>query len=213
MNRTTSVSAKRGYWPLILIFIGLFLFFLKDNLRAQPTGFSDNLYLGGWDQVAGFTWDNNGRMYVWETVGKVWVVVNGVKQSPALLDISAEVGAWRDFGLLGFALDPNFTTNGYIYLQYVVDRHHLLKFGTGQYNVATNEYFNATIGRITRYQVDISTYASIVPNSRFVLLGNSVNDGPPILHESHGTGSLAFGQDGSLLATICLLYTSPSPRD
>ncbi|MBK9014114.1 MAG: PQQ-dependent sugar dehydrogenase [Saprospiraceae bacterium] len=202
MNRTTPVSARGGYWPLILISLGIFLFFLKGSLRAQPAGFSDNIYLNGFDQVAGFTWDNNGRMYVWETVGKVWVVVNGVKQSPALLDISAEVGAWRDFGLLGFALDPNFLSNGYIYLFYVVDRHHLLKFGTGQYNVSTNEYFNATIGRITRYQVDISTYASVVPGSRFVLLGNSVNDGPPILHESHGTGSLAFGQDGSLLASM-----------
>ncbi len=202
MNRATPASSHGGYWPLFLIFLGIFLFFAKSNLRAQPAGFSDNLYLGGFDQVAGFTWDNNGRMYVWETVGKVWVVVNGVKQSTPLLDISAEVGAWRDFGLLGFALDPNFTTNGYIYLQYVVDRHHLLKFGTGQYSATTNEYFNATIGRITRYQVDISTYNSIVPNSRFVLLGTTVSDGPPILHESHGTGSLAFGQDGSLLATM-----------
>ena len=55
MNRTSSVSDKGGYWPLILIFIAIFLFFLKGNLRAQPTGFSDNLNLGGWDQVAGFT--------------------------------------------------------------------------------------------------------------------------------------------------------------
>ena len=105
MNRVTPVSVKAGYCPLALIFIGIFLFFLKGSLRAQPSGFSDNLYLGGWNQVAGFTWDNNGRMYVWETVGKVWVVVNGVKQSTPLLDISEEVGAWRDFGLLGFALD------------------------------------------------------------------------------------------------------------
>lgn len=203
MNRSNApISSKPGYWPLILIFLGIFFFFLKGNLRAQPTGFSDNLYLGGWDQVAGFTWDNNGRMYVWETVGKVWVVVNGVKQPTPLLDISDEVAAYRDFGLLGFALDPNFTTNGYIYLFYVVDRHHLLNFGTQQYNPNLDLYYHATIGRITRYQVDISTYAGIVPGSRFVLLGNAVNDGPPILHESHGTGSLAFGQDGSLLATM-----------
>ncbi|MEZ4963315.1 MAG: PQQ-dependent sugar dehydrogenase [Saprospiraceae bacterium] len=189
-------------WPLILIFIAFLLFFFKENLRSQPTGFSDNLYLGGWDEAAGFTWDANGRMYVWERKGKVWVVENGVKQNSPLLNISDEVGGWRDFGLLGFALDPNFLSNGYIYLLYVVDRHHLLKFGTGQYNANTNEYFAATIGRITRYQVNISNYNSIVPNSRFVLLGNSLNDGPPILHESHGTGSLVFGQDGTLLATM-----------
>jgi uncharacterized repeat protein (TIGR01451 family) len=202
MNRTTSVSTRGSYYPLWLILLAIFLFFLKENLRAQPTGFSDNLYLGGWNQVAGFTWDNNGRMYVWETVGKVWVVVNGVKQSTPLLDISEEVGAWRDFGLLGFALDPNFLSNGYIYLLYVVDRHHLLKFGTPQYSATTNEYFAATIGRITRYQVNINGYNSIVPNSRAILLGATPNDGPPILHESHGTGSLAFGQDGTLLASM-----------
>ena len=189
-------------WPLLLIFIAILLFFTKENLRSQPTGFSDNLYLGGWDEAAGFTWDANGRMYVWERKGKVWVVENGVKQAAPLLDISDEVGGWRDFGLLGFSLDPNFLSNGYIYLLYVVDRHHLLKFGTGQYNANTNEYFAATIGRITRYQVNISNYNSIVSGSRFVLMGNSVNDGPPILHESHGTGSLAFGQDGTLLATM-----------
>jgi hypothetical protein len=190
-------------WPVILTFIGVLLFFTTESLHSQPAGFSDNLYLSGWDEVAGFTWDANGRMYVWERKGKVWVVVNGVKQSTPLLDISEEVGGWRDFGLLGFALDPNFLSNGYIYLLYVVDRHHLLKFGTGQYNPSSNEYFAATIGRITRYKVDITnSYNSIVPNSRFILMGNSLNDGPPILHESHGTGSLAFGQDGTLLATM-----------
>ena len=112
------------------------------------------------------------------------------------------MGGWRDFGLLGFALDPNFLTNGYIYLLYVVDRHHLLHAGTPQYNPTTNQYFAATIGRLTRYQVNISNYNSIVAGSRFVLFGNAMNDGPPILHESHGTGSLAFGQDGTLLVSL-----------
>ncbi len=202
MNCTTSVSANGRHFPLALIFISILLFFTKEKLHAQPSGFSDNLYLGGFDQVAGFTWDANGRMYVWEAVGKVWVVENGVKQASPLLDISEEVGAWRDFGLLGFALDPNFLSNGYIYLLYVVDRHHLLKFGTPQYSATTNEYFNATIGRIARYQVNVSGYNSIVAGSRTILMGATVGDGNPVLHESHGTGSLVFGNDGTLLATL-----------
>ena len=34
------------------------------------------------------------------------------------------------------------------------------------------------------------------------MVGTGPGDGPPILHESHGTGSLVFGEDGTLLATI-----------
>ncbi|HFA49705.1 MAG TPA: PKD domain-containing protein [Bacteroidetes bacterium] len=180
-----------------------FLFSFSKNTTAQPAGFTDQLFLGGWNEVAGFKWDANGRMYVWERKGKVWIVENGVKLPSPLLDISDEVGGWRDFGLLGFALDPNFLSNGYFYLLYVVDRHHLLHAGTPQYDPNVNEYFDATIGRITRYKADAATnYTSVVAGSRFILLGEGPGDGPPVLHESHGIGTLVFGDDGTLMATL-----------
>ena len=201
MNPQTSI--RGAYWPLILIFIGILLFFIKNNLNAQPAGFTDQLFMGGWNEVAGFTWDANGRMYVWERDGRVWIVENGSRLPDPLLDISDEVGGWRDFGLLGFALDPNFTTNGFYYLLYVVDRHHLLNFGTPDYDPGTNEYFDAAIGRITRYQADPSSnFTSTISSSRAILVGTGPGDGPPLLHESHGTGSLVFGEDGTLLATM-----------
>jgi hypothetical protein len=92
-----------------------------------------------------FSKDGN-QMFVWERGGKVWVVENGVKS--LLLDISPEVGAWHDHGLLGFALDPRFEINGYFYVLYLVDRHHLLYNGTATYSATTNLYFAATIGRL-----------------------------------------------------------------
>ena len=116
--------------------------------------------------AVGMTFDANGRMYVWERNGKVWIVTNGVKSSQPLIDISDEVGGWRDFGLLGFALDPDFLTNGYIYLCYVVDRHHLLNAGTPDYNANTNEYFNATIGNTNRYHGGSKAYPSSFPQRR-----------------------------------------------
>ena len=64
-------------------------------------------------------------MFVWEKAGKVWVVENGIKS--LLIDISPEVGNWNDFGLLGFALHPDFEINGYFYLLYTVDRHHFIR--------------------------------------------------------------------------------------
>ena len=168
----------------------------------QPTGFYTEQVGSGWDQVAGMTFADDGRLIVWERAGRVWVVIDGVKQSPPLLDISEEVGAWRDHGLLGLALDPNFLTNGHLYLMYVVDRHHLMHFGTGSYSAAQNEYFAASIGRITRYTAEsANNFLTVDPASRLVLLGEDATTGYPIAHQSHGVGSLQFGTDGSLLAT------------
>src|SRR5688572_32443104 len=42
----------------------------------------------------------------------------------------------------------------------------------------------------------------INPSTRFVLIGESKTTGMPILHHSHGTGTLAFAADGTLLVTI-----------
>ncbi|MDX2283207.1 MAG: PKD domain-containing protein [Bacteroidia bacterium] len=177
---------------------------ILPGLQAQPAGFTDQLYLGGWNGAVGLTFDENGVMYVWEKGGRVYIVQNGVKRAAPLINISDEIGDWRDFGMLGVALDPNYLVNGYIYLYYVVDRHHLRFAGTPQYNPNANEYFNATIGRITRYQVqNPANYATAVAdyNTRFVLLGETASTGVPILHESHGTGALIFGTDGTLLAS------------
>ena len=167
-----------------------------------PPGFVDEPVLDTPSIAVGMTFDGNGRMYLWERNGRVWIAEDGELLPTPLIDIHEEVGNWRDFGLLGFALDPGFLQNGDFYLYYVVDRHHLLNAGTPSYDAGTNEYYAATIGRITRYTADPSTgYASTLPGSRTVLLGETPDSGVPILHESHGTGSLMFGTDGTLLAT------------
>lgn len=170
--------------------------------QTVPAGFSDALVIGAWNAPVGATWDANGRMYVWEKRGMVWIVENGVRLPAPLIDLSAEVGNWRDHGCLGFALDPNFLSNGHIYLMYAVDRHHLMNWGTPTYNAATNAYYAATIMRITRYTAQAPSYTTVSPGSRVVLLGETKETGAPLLHESHSTGSLMFGTDGTLLATI-----------
>ncbi|MEP7171670.1 MAG: PQQ-dependent sugar dehydrogenase, partial [Bacteroidota bacterium] len=162
-----------------------------------------SVFMGGWNQVEGFRYDATGQMYVWEKGGKVWVVdTNGVKLAVPLLNITEEVGNWHDHGLNGFVLDPNFRTNGYFYLEYTVDRHYLLNYGTGNYNAATNEYYNATIIRITRYTANAATnFTTTVSGSRLILLGETKKTGIPLLHQSHSGGTLLFGKDGSLMAS------------
>src|SRR6266850_5216495 len=167
-----------------------------------PAGFTEQVIGSGWNEAVGILFEDNGRMYVWERGGRVWIVENGVKMAYPLIDISDEVGGWRDFGLLGFALDPNFRSNGYIYLLYVVDHHHLVNAGTMNYNPSVNEYFRATIGRITRYTAKAAdAFKSVDNTTRRVLVGESIDKRFPILYESHGVGSMVFGTDGTLLAS------------
>ena len=192
--------------------IALVILFVLNNATAQTTlatGFSKTNVGSGWNEPVGtafnqdgnklFVWEKGGRVYVcnWNTTTKVYD-----KQATPVLNIAEEVGNWRDHGMLGFALDPNFSANGFIYVMYVVDRHYLMNFGTAAYNAATNEYFNATIGRITRYKV-ITNAGNLVAdvNTRTILVGETKSTGIPVLYESHGIGSLAFAADGTLLAS------------
>lgn len=182
-----------------------------NSLEAQtfPSGFSATNVGSGWVSPVGAAFNKTGtKLFVWEKGGRVyvcnWNSSTNVydKQATAVLNISEEVGDWRDHGMLGFALDPDFDNNGLIYVLYVVDRHYLMNFGTGTYNAATNDYYKATIGRITRYQTMMSG-GNLIANTatRTILLGETKSTGFPILHESHGIGSLAFAADGTLLAT------------
>jgi glucose/arabinose dehydrogenase len=130
------------------------LFFLilsfSASAQAPPSGFASVTVSDQWNEAVGLAFTQDGsKMFVWERGGKVWVVVNNQKQ--LLLDISDEVGGWHDHGLLGFALHPQFDQNGYFYLHYLVDRHHLINYGTGAYNPVKIDYATATIGRLTRY--------------------------------------------------------------
>lgn len=183
----------------------LFLFLLAGtlSLQAQPEGFSDQLVSNGWNQATGLTFDESGRMYVWEKRGLVWIVENGVRLPEPLVDIREEITNYSDHGLLGFALHPNFLNNGYFFLLYPVDRHHLLYYGTPDYDPTVTIREQAIIGRVTRYTADVNdSLNSAIENSRKILIGETIDTGLPLLHKSHGVGSLVFGNDGTLMISM-----------
>ncbi len=191
---------------------GLFLFFLLLNtffsLFAQlPSGFVDSKMQNGYNMPMGLVFSNDGqKMFVWEKAGKIWCSTwNGssyVKQSSPTLDISDEVANWRDFGMESVALDPNFDSNGLIYMFYQVDRHHLLYAGTPQYNATTDDYFTASISRLTRYKVNFNgSTATADKNTRKILLGETKSTGVPMTFDSHAGGEIVFGTDGTLLVS------------
>jgi len=171
---------------------------------APPTGFTYTPLSRGWNEIAGIAPLEDGRVLAWERGGRVWMMTSeGERIEPPLLDIHEEVGAWRDFGLLSVTPHPNFLSNGQLFLLYVVDRHHLLYAGTPQYDPNADEYYAATIGRITRYTADLATgFTTVDPASRTVLLGENKLTGIPVVHQSHSVGTLVFGDDGTLLASV-----------
>lgn len=178
--------------------------------QTLPPGFSFSYVETGWVEPMGTAFNSTGtKMFVWEKDGRVFVCNwddvqhKYVKQTTPVLDIHDEVGDWRDHGLTGFALDPNFETNGKIYLLYVVDRYFLFNSTSPGYDPNQNDYLSATIARITSYQTSMSGSDLLaIPGSRTVLLGESATTGIPILYESHGADQLAFAADGTLLASV-----------
>ena len=153
------------------------------------------------------SFDAANRMYACEKVGRVWVTINGIRGTNALIDIQEEVDNYSDRGLMALAIDPNFARNGYLYVSYVVDRHHLFYYNTPGYNPEQNDV-GATILRVTRYTASPESLTatnpnamSIVPGSRLILLGEAVGTSEALLDGSHAGGDLAFGADGTLLVS------------
>lgn len=168
--------------------------------RLLP-GFVDEVVFDAPYQATGFLVLDENDVIVWTKAGQVWRWRDGAFASAPLADISAEVANWNDHGLHGFALDPDYASNGYVYLYYAVDRHHLDHHGTPTYDPQADEFDVETIGRLTRYAVyDAADPATTIdPSTRSVLVGEDALSGIPLCATSHGLGRLLFGEDGSLL--------------
>jgi glucose/arabinose dehydrogenase len=72
----------------------------------------------GFDQPVALTAPaGDSRLFIVEKAGRIQVMANGA--SSTYLDISAQVDAEGERGLLGLAFDPNFAANGRFYVNYI----------------------------------------------------------------------------------------------
>lgn len=187
-----------------LFIVAVIFWIICSEIRAQEPylrpGFSRQLVADGFTMAVGITFDDRGRGYIWDKGGKVYLMIDDVIQQELFLDITEEVANTGDNGMLGFVLDPEFETNGYVYLFYTVDRHHLDHFGKTTYDPNKNRFWAATVARLTRFTADPATdMTTTIPGSRKVLFGETRTDGAPVMYVSHGAADLAFGEDGTLL--------------
>ena len=133
---------------------------------------------------------HDGRLLVAEKRGIVHTIENGIRLPTPFLDIEDEVLSQADRGLLGLTLDPDFASNGRIYLHYAVDHD-----GTGDY-----DRFDAFV-RITSYAASAANPNVADLSTRNVLIGETFSTGIPACFYSHNGGHLAFGNDGTLLVS------------
>ena len=143
---------------------------------AVPSGFSDELVVTvGSPTALAFTPD--GRMLVTTQPGQLRVVQGGAIVATAL-DLTGRICTNSERGLLGVAVDPQFASNGYVFVYY---------------------------SRPTNGTCDSSTVNRV---SRFVMTGNTLGgeavliDNIPSPAGNHNAGDLQFGKDGLLYISV-----------
>ncbi|HEY4722003.1 MAG TPA: PQQ-dependent sugar dehydrogenase, partial [Anaerolineae bacterium] len=88
------------------------------SLRQVATGLAEPAYL----THAG---DDSGRLFVVERAGRIRVITNGGLLSTPFLNITNRVySSGGEQGLLGVAFDPNYATNGTLYVDYTTNVGH-----------------------------------------------------------------------------------------
>ncbi|WP_460637700.1 putative Ig domain-containing protein, partial [Larkinella harenae] len=143
--------------------------------------------------------DNAGNLYVACRYGLVYRVKRGETKATVILDIQEEVAGYGDHGLLGLTLDRDFLNNNRMYIYYVVDMYWYDNFGKPGYDPNRSAEEGATIGRLVRYTLNPGNEHRVDPGSRKILLGETLENGIPIITLSHAGGGLATGADGSIL--------------
>ena len=116
--------------------------------------------------------DGSGRLFIVEKRGTVRIVQNNAVLNSFFLDIEDQVINSGERGLLGMAFHPDYPSQPYIYVNYVID-------GT-----ITN--------RISRFTLNPNDPNDISENTELILLEQTG------VQTNHKAGDLAFGPDGYL---------------
>ncbi len=180
----------------LLLFVAVLTALIVTPLSAQITftdsGFASEKVASGFNAPIGFVFAPDGRIFVWEKGGRVRIFKNGALLSTPFVDISGHVNTSGDRGLLGLALDPNFETNGYVYLAYVYENG-----GDPTSTAARTE-------RVTRVQADPNNKDRALSGETVILGSKSslpCNSGEDCLEDdvnAHTIDHLLFGSDGKL---------------
>jgi len=157
--------------------IGIFLLIGSAGVANAQSSFEQSVFVSGLGQPTTSTFAPDGRLFVSEKKGKLRVIENGVLLSTPFVTIT-DISFQSERGLLGIAFDPQFSTNGYIYVFYTYN-----SGGGGN--------------RVSRFTADTTNPNVAAPGSEVIIL-----DGIPATDGNHNAGSIHFGPDGKLYVAV-----------
>ncbi len=141
---------------------------------AVPSGFSDAVWVGDLSNTTAMTFMPDGRALVTQQTGALRVIKNGSLVGSPMVSLTVNSSGER--GLLGVAVDPQFTSNNWIYLYYTTPS-------------------PAVHNRLSRFTVSGD---SVVGGSEVVLLELNNLSGAT----NHNGGAIHFGPDGKLYVAV-----------
>jgi glucose/arabinose dehydrogenase/PKD repeat protein len=150
----------------------------RHLLTTLPTGFEEELVANGLVVPTSMTFAPDGRIFVTEKGGDVRIIQNGTLLPDPLL--SVPVVGYDEMGLESLALDPDFSTNGYLYVYY------------------THPGTPFPVNRLSRFEISAADSNIADPASETILLDGIVGGVPGY----HNGGMLNFGPDGMLYVGV-----------
>jgi glucose/arabinose dehydrogenase len=142
-----------------------------------PTGFAETRIATGLASPTAMAFAPDGRLFVCEQGGRLRVIKNGALLTQPFLTVSVNASGER--GLLGVAFDPNFASNGFVYVYYTT---------------AASPIHN----RVSRFTASASNPDVVAAGSEVQLLNL------PNLSSAtnHNGGAIHFGTDGRLYVAV-----------
>jgi glucose/arabinose dehydrogenase len=139
-----------------------------------PPGFSETQFATGLAAPTAMAFAPDGRLFVAEQGGALRVIKGGTLLSQPFVTVTVDSAGER--GLLGVAFDPNFATNGFVYIYYT----------------ATTPTIHNRVSRF-RASGDVALPGSEVPILDLNNLSTATN---------HNGGAIHFGPDGKLYIAV-----------
>jgi glucose/arabinose dehydrogenase len=142
----------------------------------------------------------DGRIFIAEKGGAVRAVKNGVLLLEPVIALT-DVNTYNDRGLIGIAVDPNFTANGYLYLSYTFENTPGANFsGQKTVHIARVTVVGDTASESSKVLLvgTIDGNAAKPSCENFLVTDDCIPSDSP----SHSAGGLRFGPDGKLYATL-----------
>ncbi len=165
------------------------------SAQSWPSAnFRHTIPISGRDQPTQIQFAHDGRIFVAEKTGAIWMFQNLLDHAPVkVANLGAVAHQYQDRGLLGLALDPRFPERPYLYVLY--------SFNGGLFNDPPPRW------PATGCADPVGDFAGCVISgrlSRLTLIGNVATDERVLIEDwyqqypSHSIGSVRFGADGYL---------------